>query len=75
MIPAAIWLRVSTGHQDRDNHVPDIERFTANHGHDVTQTYTVSESAWNGAKVGPAQRGEGCRAAARCRRRTVISAA
>ena len=25
---AAVWLRVSTGHQDSDNQVPDVERFT-----------------------------------------------
>jgi hypothetical protein len=29
---AAVWLRVSTGHQDSDNQVPDVERFTAHHG-------------------------------------------
>jgi DNA invertase Pin-like site-specific DNA recombinase len=49
---AAIWLRVSTGHQDSDNQVPDLERFTAHHGYEVTETYTVSESAWNGGKDG-----------------------
>ena len=25
---AAVWLRVSTGHQDSDNQVPGVERFT-----------------------------------------------
>ena len=30
----------------------DLERFTAHHGYDVAQTYTVSESAWNGGKDG-----------------------
>jgi hypothetical protein len=37
---AAVWLRVSTGHQDSDNQVPDLERFTAHHGYDVAETYT-----------------------------------
>jgi putative DNA-invertase from lambdoid prophage Rac len=49
---AATWLRVSTGHQDSDNQVPDLERFTTHHGYEVTGTYTVSESAWNGGKDG-----------------------
>jgi DNA invertase Pin-like site-specific DNA recombinase len=43
---AAVWLRVSTGHQDSDNQVPDVEQFAAHHGHEVAQTYTVSDSAW-----------------------------
>jgi DNA invertase Pin-like site-specific DNA recombinase len=49
---AAVWLRVSTGHQDSDNQVPGVERFTAHHGYEVAGTYTVSESAWNGGKDG-----------------------
>jgi DNA invertase Pin-like site-specific DNA recombinase len=52
MTTAAVWLRVSTGHQDSDNQVPDLERFTAHHGYQVAETYTVSESAWNGGKDG-----------------------
>jgi putative DNA-invertase from lambdoid prophage Rac len=52
MVDAAVWFRVSTGHQDSDNQVPDVERFTVHHGYDVAQTYTVSESAWNGGKDG-----------------------
>jgi DNA invertase Pin-like site-specific DNA recombinase len=52
MTNAAIWLRVSTGHQDSDNQVPDVERFAAHHGYTITRTYTVSESAWNGGKDG-----------------------
>jgi DNA invertase Pin-like site-specific DNA recombinase len=43
---AAVWLRVSTGHQDSDNQVPDVEQFAAHHGYEVAQTYTVSDSAW-----------------------------
>lgn len=49
---AAIWVRVSTGHQDSDNQVPDVERFAAHHGYTIVKTYTVSESAWNGGKDG-----------------------
>lgn len=41
-----IWLRVSTGHQDSDNQIPDVERFTAQHGYTVAETYQVSDSAW-----------------------------
>jgi putative DNA-invertase from lambdoid prophage Rac len=51
-IPAAVWLRVSTGHQETDNQVPDVDRFAAHHGHMITARYEVSESAWNGGKDG-----------------------
>ena len=43
---AAVWLRVSTGHQDSDNQVPGIEQFAAHHGYEIAETYTVSDSAW-----------------------------
>jgi putative DNA-invertase from lambdoid prophage Rac len=43
---AAIWLRVSTGHQDTDNQVPDTEQFAAHHGYELAESYTVSDSAW-----------------------------
>ena len=49
---ATVWLRVSAGHQDSGNQVPDLERFTAHHGYDVAETWTVSEPAWNGGKDG-----------------------
>jgi putative DNA-invertase from lambdoid prophage Rac len=49
MTAAAVWLRVSAGRQDPDQ-VPDLERFTAHHGYEVTQTYAVSESARNGGE-------------------------
>lgn len=52
MTNAAIWLRVSTGHQDSDNQVPDVERFAGHHAYNVTEAYTVGESAWNGGKDG-----------------------
>jgi hypothetical protein len=47
---AGAWFRVSTGHRDSDNQVPDFER-TARHGYQVTETYTVSESARNDGKA------------------------
>ncbi|MGH3191172.1 MAG: recombinase family protein [Streptosporangiaceae bacterium] len=52
MTSAAVWLRVSTGHQEADNQLPDVERFTAHHGYQVTGRYEVSESAWEGGKDG-----------------------
>jgi DNA invertase Pin-like site-specific DNA recombinase len=47
---AAIWLRVSTGRQETDNQVSDLERFTAHHGYEVTERYEVTGSAWAGGK-------------------------
>ena len=32
---AALWLRVSTGQQDSDNQVPDVQQFAAHHGYEV----------------------------------------
>jgi Resolvase, N terminal domain len=46
MTDAAVWLRVSAGHQDSDNQVPDVQQFAQHHGHEVAKTYTVSDSAW-----------------------------
>ena len=43
---AALWLRVSTGHQDSDNQVPDVEQFASHHGYEIAERYTVSDSAW-----------------------------
>jgi len=45
-VRAAAWYRVSTGHQDTDNQVPDVEHFAAHHGYELAGTYTVSDSAW-----------------------------
>ncbi len=45
---AAIWLRVSTTEQDESNQLPALERFAAHHGHEITTTYELEESAWNG---------------------------
>lgn len=46
MTDAALWLRVSTGSQDSDNQLPDLEHFAAIHGYNVTRRYIVSDSAW-----------------------------
>jgi DNA invertase Pin-like site-specific DNA recombinase len=43
---AAAWFRVSTGHQDTDNQVPDVERFATHHGYEIAERYTVSDTAW-----------------------------
>jgi len=43
---------VSTGHQETDNQVPDVERFAAHHGYEIASRYEVSESAWNGGRDG-----------------------
>lgn len=37
MTNAAVWLRVSIGHQDSDNQVQHIERFAAHHGHEIAE--------------------------------------
>jgi DNA invertase Pin-like site-specific DNA recombinase len=52
MAKAAMWLRVSTDHQDTDNQVESIEQFSDHHGHTITRTYRLAESAWNGGKDG-----------------------
>jgi putative DNA-invertase from lambdoid prophage Rac len=43
---AAVWLRVSTGHQDSDNQVPDVEAFASHHGYEITCRYEVSDTAF-----------------------------
>jgi DNA invertase Pin-like site-specific DNA recombinase len=50
MAKAAAWYRVSTGHQDADNQVPDVEHFASHHGHELAGRYQVSETAWLGGK-------------------------
>ena len=45
-VKAGVWLRVSTGHQDSDNQIPDVELFAAHHGYDMAERYVVSDSAW-----------------------------
>lgn len=46
MTNAAAWFRVSTGQQDTDNQVPDVERFADHHGYAIAKRYTISDSAW-----------------------------
>jgi len=46
MTTAAVWYRVSTGHQDSDNQIPDVEQFAAHHGYEIAATYTISDTAW-----------------------------
>ncbi len=43
---AAFWFRVSTGHQDSDNQIPDVEAFTAHHGYAEAARYVISDTAW-----------------------------
>jgi DNA invertase Pin-like site-specific DNA recombinase len=45
-VNAAIWLRVSTSHQEADTQLPGVEAFAAHHGYTVTGRYEVSDSAW-----------------------------
>lgn len=47
-VKCAIWYRVSTGHQETANQVPDVERFIRTRGYQVADdcTYTVDDSAW-----------------------------
>ena len=52
MTAAGVWIRVSTGHQDTENQVPDITSFAVHHGYEITERYQVSESAWQGGKAG-----------------------
>jgi putative DNA-invertase from lambdoid prophage Rac len=49
----AVLFRVSTGHQEADNQVPDVERFTAHHDYRVTRTFTLADSAWKDGTGGP----------------------
>jgi DNA invertase Pin-like site-specific DNA recombinase len=45
---AAVWYWVSTGHQDSDNQIPDVEKFAAHHGYEVVATYRTADSAYKG---------------------------
>lgn len=46
MTDAAIWLRVSTGHQTTDNQTPDVDRFAGHRGYRVVATYSVQDTAY-----------------------------
>lgn len=52
MPKAAMWARVSTNAQDRENQVPEIEAFADHHGHEFVARYEVADSAWTGGKDG-----------------------
>lgn len=43
---AAVWLRVSTGHQDSANQTPDVEQFARHHGYRIAKRYQLADSAW-----------------------------
>jgi DNA invertase Pin-like site-specific DNA recombinase len=53
---AAVWLRVSTDHQDSDNQVPELDTFLAHHGYAEAAHYVVSDSAWKDGTGGPEYR-------------------
>jgi DNA invertase Pin-like site-specific DNA recombinase len=46
LIPAAAWFRVSTGHQEADNQVPDVDLFAGHHGYEIGLRYEVTDTAW-----------------------------
>ncbi len=50
MTKTAVWIRVSTNHQDGANQVPDLEKFCEAHGLEIVRRFEVAESAWNGGK-------------------------
>jgi DNA invertase Pin-like site-specific DNA recombinase len=41
LIPAGVWVRVSTGGQDEANQVPEIEKHCAARGYAIVKRYTV----------------------------------
>jgi DNA invertase Pin-like site-specific DNA recombinase len=47
-VKCAVWYRVSTGHQESANQIPDVERFIRHHAYTVAEgcIYTVDDSAW-----------------------------
>lgn len=49
---AALWIRVSTDSQDATNQLGELLAFAAHHGYEIVETYSVSESAWNGGSSG-----------------------
>lgn len=52
MAKAAVWIRVSTSHQDTANQLPAIEQFCQHRGYEIVRTFVVSDSAWQGGKPG-----------------------
>lgn len=55
LIPAAVWLRISTNEQRQhtDNQLTDVAKFAAHHGYDIVETFTVDDSAWKDGEGGP----------------------
>lgn len=47
---AAAWYRISTDsdRQHTSNQVPAVERFAGHHGYEITKTYVVDDTAWQG---------------------------
>lgn len=43
---AAFWFRVSTGHQETENQVPDVERFAAHHGYREAMRFELADTAY-----------------------------
>lgn len=48
---AAIYARVSTGHQDPDNQVQQLRQFAVEHGYELTQEYVDQESGRNSGRA------------------------
>jgi putative DNA-invertase from lambdoid prophage Rac len=48
--PAAAWYRISTDadRQHTSNQIPAVERFALHHGYEITSTYVVDDTAWQG---------------------------
>lgn len=43
--PAGLWVRVSTGGQDEENQVPDVERHCQNRGYAVARRYPLNDKS------------------------------
>ena len=49
LTPAGIWIRVSSGGQDEQSQVPDLEKFCAAHGYAIKKRYELHDkSAYHG---------------------------
>jgi DNA invertase Pin-like site-specific DNA recombinase len=56
MTDVAVWYRVSTLDQAKDNQVPDVKRFCKHHGLTIVTRYEVDDSAWRDGVGGPEYR-------------------
>lgn len=54
----AAWFRVSTGGQETDNQIPDVERFCAHHDIRIVRRFILDDSAWKDGIGGPEYRRE-----------------